>query len=535
MSQYILTAVDLTGIQKYIFNSNNLKHIVGASELVYRATRNWVHKALVGLGATNLEEEDDGGKINGNKTIDGYNLIAELVYAGGGNAVIIFQNQDWAEQFTRRLTLKALVEAPGLELVVAHQEFAWGQGELKNTVDCVFKALRHKKDHRRYSTPILGLSVTAACQFTGAPAVAEDKDNDNRLISAEIQAKLKVEGEAHQRLIDEAGWPTDRFTPPKDFDHFGRMEGESSYIAVVHADGNGMGKRIEELIKECHSDREYITKMRDFSFAVQAKAKDSMRATLEHLVNSLDENNKIRGEISLTKNDNDPSNHYLPFRPLIFGGDDLTFICDGRLGLTLTAFYLQHFTGHTLPPDETPIYVRAGVAVVKTHYPFVRAYQLAEELAKSVKEYMKDNDDENVSAMDWHFAVGGMVEDLKRIREKEYTVKNPGDLLIRPVPVVSQTATYLSWQEFRGLLQDFKQQTQKERNKVKAMREVLRDGPEQVKAFGKMYGYSLPELNKNISNLTKTGWHGNRCYYFDAIEALDFFVPLSTDKEEHNQ
>jgi hypothetical protein len=27
--------------------------------------------------------------------------------------------------------------------------------------------------------------------------------------------------------------------------------------------------------------------------------------------------------------------YLLPFRPIVFGGDDVTFICDGRLGLSL--------------------------------------------------------------------------------------------------------------------------------------------------------------------------------------------------------
>lgn len=41
--------------------------------------------------------------------------------------------------------------------------------------------------------------------------------------------------------------------------------------------------------------------------------------------------------------------------------------------------------------------VAAGVAIVKTHYPFARAYELSEALCKSAKRLSRD-----VSTLDWH-------------------------------------------------------------------------------------------------------------------------------------
>ena len=87
---------------------------------------------------------------------------------------------------------------------------------------------------------------------------------------------------------------------------------------------------------------------------------------------------------------------FFPVRPLIFGGDDLTLVCDGRLGLALAAVYLKAFHTHTTSefsrldfPDrdkkisdelKKPAYACAGVAIVKTHYPFARAYKLSSAL-----------------------------------------------------------------------------------------------------------------------------------------------------------
>src|SRR5260370_22422013 len=40
---------------------------------------------------------------------------------------------------------------------------------------------------------------------------------------------------------------------------------------------------------------------------------------------------------------NKGSNYYIPFRPIVFGGDDVTFVCDCRLGLSLATAYFREF------------------------------------------------------------------------------------------------------------------------------------------------------------------------------------------------
>jgi hypothetical protein len=520
MNPYILTAVDLSGIQAYIFNSNNLKHIIGASELVYRATRQWVYEILAELGPTNI---NPAGKFQP-KTISADNLTSELIYAGGGNAVIVFQNDTLAKTFAQKLTRRALQEAPGLELVIAHISFEWGQQGrgLSDVVKETFDKLRDKKRHRARSMPLLGLGVTAACQFTERPAV--DEDEEKRRISAEIQAKLKAVPLARDRLIQEAGWPEETFSDPIDFDDFGRTEGESSYIAVIHADGNKMGQRIQAIANQTYVDpyRDYIIAMRNFSEQLNQAAQESLRATVTLLKDSV-KDRKI-GHIEL-KPDKIKNKLFLPFRPLVFGGDDLTFVCEGRLGLTLTAFYLRHFTTqHHLPPDDQPIYARAGVAVVKTHYPFARTYNLAEELAKNAKKYINGR---SISAIDWHFAVSGLVLELGNIRQREFTVP-AGDLFMRPVRVEGQVPDdRQSWDIFSRIVGQFqKDALNGKRSKIKTLREALRGGPAQVQAFLTNFDYHLPNVLPNVPGLAETGWDGKRCAYFDAIEAMEFFTPL---------
>jgi hypothetical protein len=46
MAQVTQVLFEVTGIQKYVFGSNQLSQNIGASELVYRATTEWLGRAL---------------------------------------------------------------------------------------------------------------------------------------------------------------------------------------------------------------------------------------------------------------------------------------------------------------------------------------------------------------------------------------------------------------------------------------------------------------------------------------------------------
>lgn len=531
MSQYTLTIVDTTGIQEYIFGANNLAQNVGASYLVECSTQQWVIDALDALLANhNVRDLDSESPFKEDEVIEDDALQAEVVYAGGGNTVILFASHELAVAFARRLTSKVLLEAPGLQLVLVHQDFDWQSQSLGGKVGVVKRAmdcLTAQKAGRVTSWRLLGLGVTAACVFTGLPAVAEDKDG--RLISAEVRAKLSAEErrarDRLKRLVNLHGYDI-----PKDFDDFGRTKGESSYIAIIHTDGNGMGKRIHHIRDKYPApadNRNYIQEIRAFSLSIQTAAKKALQGTVDKLVASIDEQKTISGVIEL-------KNKQLPFRPIVFGGDDVTFVCDGRLGLSLAAYYLKQFSSLELS-DKKPAYCRAGIAVVKTHYPFARGYALANELCQSAKQYIKERQkppfaEEDLTALDWHFAVGGLVLGLTEVREREYTVPQEGKLWMRPVRLTNPEEDWRSWQTFSQIVQKFQtddEQWTERRNKVKALRDALRAGPNVVKQFLTVYGLGkLPEIEL-WPDMAIQGWQGNQCGYFDAIEAMDFFVPLA--------
>jgi hypothetical protein len=483
-----------------------------------------VYQELLSLGPTNVNQE---GHIDGQAMIERDNLVSELIYAGGGNTVLLFDSPGTAQEFARCLTLRMLRKAPGLQLVIAHsKEFDWETKVLSQAVKTTLEKTNRKKRDHVISAPLLGLGVTADCQYTGLPAIDISKDEDARRISAEIWAKEEAFKAAHKRLTSRL--PLNGYEIPKDFDEFGRTKGESSYIAVVHTDGNEMSKRIANIAgryRRPEDNRPYINEMRNFSESIKKVAQDALDATYQRLIECIDKDGKIGGVVKI-------SEEKIPLRPIVMGGDDVTFVCDGRLALTLAEFYLRQIMTKPLSDNGKPLSVRAGISVVKSHFPFARAYALSEELAKSAKRYLNELkappfNKQDLSVIDWHFAVSGPVLDLEQIREREYAVAN-GKLTMRPLHLGSSEIDWRSWDMFAQIVGHFRTREEwtERRNKVKELQEVLRGGKYMVEQFLQAYSHlSLPDIPIYLES-PKTGWIGDRCTCFDAIEALEFFVPL---------
>ncbi|PJF37524.1 MAG: hypothetical protein CUN55_21625, partial [Phototrophicales bacterium] len=91
--------------------------------------------------------------------------------------------------------------------------------------------------------------------------------------------------------------------------------------------------------------------------------------------------------------------------------------------LDLAVTFLSAFEKHSQKILPTPLTACAGIAIVKAHYPFAQAYDLAEELTSNAKQARHSFDEEDApSAIDWHVTAGGLYGDLEVIREREYQV-----------------------------------------------------------------------------------------------------------------
>ncbi len=559
-----LVITEVSQIQPYIFASNRMRENVGASYLVVQATEDWALSIVNEVGPRNNISSKDGKSLEDNKRIEdpAVKLDAEVLYAGGGNFVVLFRSEDFALDFVRKLSRKILTDAPGLQLVATQELFEWTES-LSQKVKATLEKLEEKKRAWVPSAPLLGLGVTVVCRSTGLPAVGVTPPigvDPGYPASPEVLAKIENVERARKRL-KKFNPPPEGYEYPEDLDHLGRSPGEYSHIAVVHIDGNDMGqrkKKIGEEYKDPRQNREYIKAMRAFSDGIKEAAQQALKNVNDKLVKRLKQNggNRIvlyskdnEGRIvkEITKIELKPAENgkwYLPILPIVYGGDDVTFICDGRLGLSLVIEYIRVFEKETAkrPDCRGKVTSCAGIAIVKSHYPFVQAYKLAEELCKSAKNYRRKNGIEG-SCLDWHFALSGFAGSIEEIRDREYKIEKIGErkgkvktrwLTLRPVTLDENPKEPLrAWPVVRKGIEEFRGPNWVgRRNKLKALREALRFGPDSVKQFMLRYEIErLPVVAPSMTDLPEKGWQGDYCGYFDALELCDWFIPLEEDDQ----
>jgi hypothetical protein len=605
---YTVTTLETASIQPYIFGSNELRENIGASHLAHLATTTWVFEQLTTQG----ERHNVQGYQNKRRSFTYTNqqietpdnsLTVELIYAGGGNTILLFKGDnslERAKDFVYKLSRKVLHDTPGMNLYAGHQAYQWGEN-LALAVRQAREMMGRYKKERPINLSLLGLGVTAACTSTGLPANGrhpdESKENSlSDLANRQVGRKWEASKNALDRL---RGFFPDietkyHFKWTNDLDKIGTLpEQNKRYIGVVHADGNGMGQRfirlgqLFETYLQPHP-RAYIKAMRQLSILSQDTAQAALEKTVYALVESL----------QLYAQDNDRYFHqdnelekgfwgYLPFRPIVFGGDDVTWVCAGVWGLALAQRYLQALeegdeipstqdilrrsglddtawetllhevtqkkdaaAQETLAEPASPPYACAGVTIVKTHYPFSQAYEIAETLTKSAKSrarqvrHQQGHQDKKASALDWHYTTTGLADDLEGIRGREYVTAQGDNLIARPL-VLDDRHSWRNWDNFVRVTTAFQQLWLPSRNKVLALREALRGGPPAVGQYQAVErrGNQLPRiaLPEGHDLIEAEGWVRStqpaeqvspgqtdefRCIYFDAIEMADLFVPL---------
>jgi len=495
----VLTGIDLLGIQKYVFTSNRLRDVISASWLVQWAT------------------SCDGALQDWRR---------QVLHAGGGSAFLAFDSINEARHFAGVYSRKVLETAPGLDLVVAHYPTQNGLAEsLRN----LLVVLARKKLERRPNADTLGLAVTAACGVTGLPATAIDRP-DATPVSKQVEMwrrddiRRGAEGRWEKDLESTSGWQF-----PVEIDELGRTHGDTSLLAVVHVDANDVGEKIRNWLSRCVDERLEKTAVRDqyreWSQWIDARFRRVWRSLLERILASIHDG-WLQGSIPTLNFELRAGK--LPLRPVLLGGDDLTFLCDGRIALDLAATALREIANGDCP-HLGKMSACAGVAIVRSHYPFARAYELAERLcqhAKSVRHQQQDGS----CWLDWHIGVVRPTEPVQDLRDRLYRA-NGLQLTCRPYRLGSGMNDSGTWFWLSGALLGTSGSGLRgpgwgrRRNKVKALASLLREGPSAVRTA--LHAWQTVDRQLVLpTGLDASGFNGDRTPLLDAIELVDVHLSL---------
>ena len=399
MSKYLYGA-SVQGIQGFIFETNKLREIAGASELIDQICTNEFKNHIE------------------NKGVD-FHEKAKLIMAAG-NIKYIFDNakdcQVVVNDFAKNITTKA----PGITISQAVVSFD-SEEPSKNDIDKLEDRLKTQRV-RAVKQHGLGWMISEHSRATGNSGVMW---KNGVVIDKSQYVKLGTASEARNNLMEKLVGDyrrEDRYYP-FEMDHL--VDGkQQQWIAVVHADGNSLGKLIQKMVKTIEKEGKSVKG----GFSLFSKQLNM--ATIQAAKHAFDEVVKPSYEKTLVDSNNNRLR--LPIRPVVIGGDDLTVIIKGDIAVDFTNSYLNAFKNKTsklfeglvseygLSDFKDGLTACAGIAYVKPSYPFHYAIDLAEGLCSYSKKVAKEINEVNVpSCLMFHKVQSSFIEDYNTAIERE--------------------------------------------------------------------------------------------------------------------
>ncbi len=471
--------IELMAIQRYIFASNKLKENIGASHII---------KCIF----DKLQDESD------------------CSYVGGGNALIYFDSQEKARSKMRDWSRELLRIAPGIMPVIVVEDNFNGKAYRASRKKLIKRA---KMQESKFvpQTELSSFGITADCSRSGLSAeILEDNSpkSDNSYISSVSYTKIAASKESNAQLQEEFGNNIGCYRFTDNIDELGGSKEENSHIAVVHMDGNDLGEKFNE--KEAEKD------VKEFSEELKKAVRESFRLILSRLTDKLPALEKEEA-ISITGKN-------LPIRPILIGGDDITFVCDARLGLYLTMEFIDAFENQEIC-KKNKLTVCAGIAIVKTKYPFYRAYERAEALCSNAKRVRKaDKKYSNDSLIDFHISFGGLGGSLKEIRDANYKSADGKTLYMRPYSIKKMRRLLKCIDEMV-----YSDETRLPQSKINSLRDVLYKGEIPTIEFIRELGYrgkKIPSFSCSQEYYQSKGFLDSETPYIDIIELIYFYPEI---------
>ncbi|MCP4698150.1 MAG: hypothetical protein GY862_15050 [Gammaproteobacteria bacterium] len=359
----------------------------------------------------------------------------------GGHFTALFPDAENAEKFKTAAEEKLIQELPGLRFEIHCKPFE--------------EKREKERAERAKSRLLVELPQFQVCEESGnGPAAGQinsSKENKSWASSA-TQRRWERGRQFYDGLKgrskptrDMAGLLSPDF-PLADCEEPRDLEAlcGGDYMAVLHADGNSIGRRRNDWCKSHtpesppHNQEEpWKKKLLDEARGEQFFY--SMRVTVRRAI-------KKALEKTYTENNYKAYAGVRPYQILMLGGDDLLMVCRAKDVFTFLTAYADVLASRDyLLADEKALTVGAGVVIATHNLPFHHLHHLAETLAGSAKRLFRGQpENARTSVADWLVSTNSWVDDPLEMRVRDslasYPFKEKTENLVltgRPYPILS--------------------------------------------------------------------------------------------------
>ena len=442
----VLVMLQTNSNQPFIFSSPRLREQIGASFEITLLSK-WV--------------KDKAEELLDTKTLPSSFWVSN----SSGKVIVRFTDDEGApknlaKQLIREVTLRALTEAPGLDVTGVFIEATFDKVDARdlNELDRVF--LEYSLNRRpaaarfpqfpfleRGSESALPASASLDTLEFSQESLKPDNFDESSPLSLPSRVKRLFASTSRKRQVDDVQErlakqgkelkqeppldPTKLAAAFQDGEEFEDAKNMLSSVGVVHIDGNGVGAIMRDL-GSAHS------KAQEAGVCVSADEvhtdpDDALQAFIMVVNKRLDKTVKDAIALSWYDVQELTPDTVVPIAPVLVGGDDVTVYTDGRYAIPFAEAYILHYEKLTKDDDllsvlaivaggkkpdaperdhfeigdyiiqsPGPLTASAGVAIVGRNFPFHIAYDLAEELVSRGKKLGKKPGTVPCSTINFH-------------------------------------------------------------------------------------------------------------------------------------
>lgn len=372
-NKVVVALYDFRSKQEYIYRTNKIREISGASELIahlYREFYEECEKTQKIKIEHSLEKRFELKQV-----LDGFRsdtLDAQIIYEGGGNLYLLYKDYETYCSANKIFSRLVIEKSYSLNMLVSHIEVAEEELDFNKNLQDVYAENTKKKNIEFVSEPLTVLPYTQVDPVTFSPIVK--KENGISYTKESIKKQCAYEAYAQGKNGEDS------------LEKIAENDGKNSLLAIIYTDGNGIGEKLQQVTDEAQSYDDCVAKMREFS----ATIKDVfVTRPMKAIQECLEKEQKLN-----------------EYRQVVGGGDEITIICNAHVALKIAKAYFDALDEH--------YHAGMGIAICHAKAPFYEVYKIAEACAESAK-----NKDRNRNCIDWHFCRSGITNDFDVLRDKQ--------------------------------------------------------------------------------------------------------------------
>ena len=442
----VLVMLQTNSNQSFIFSSPRLREQIGASFEITLLSR-WV--------------KEEAEELLDTKTLPSSFWVSN----SSGKVIVRFTDDEGApknlaKQLIREVTLRALTEAPGLDVTGVFIEATFDKVDARdlNELDRVF--LEYSLNRRpaaarfpqfpfleRGSESALPASASLDTLEFSQESLKPDNFDESSPLSLPSRVKRLFASTSRKRQVDDVQErlakqgkelkqeppldPTKLAAAFQDGEEFEDAKNMLSSVGVVHIDGNGVGA----IMRDLGCAHRAVRKVGVNTTSDEETTEDSkgLQSFIMEVNRRLDDVVKDAIALSWYYVQELTPDTVVPIAPVLVGGDDVTVYTDGRYAIPFAEAYILHYEKLTKDDDllsvlaivaggkkpdaperdhfeigdyiiqsPGPLTASAGVAIVGRNFPFHIAYDLAEELVSRGKKLGKKPGTVPCSTINFH-------------------------------------------------------------------------------------------------------------------------------------